>query len=114
MGGLANRPTEKDMAEKIKKKLGQRKIPTENWRFYIEAPGLWDFTDITESGRQRGIEVVLLSPNTTTPDWVEKGSIDRFIKIRGKLTEIMQAKAEINRFVEEDIPEDNQLAAAHK
>ena len=58
--------------------------------------------------------MVMLSPNTTTPGWVEKGSVDRFIKIRGKLTEIKQAKAEIDRFVEEEIPEDNQLVAAHK
>ena len=112
--GLARRPTEEDKAEKIKRKLEQRKIPAENWHFYIEAPELWDFNDKAKSGLQRGIEVVLLSPNTTTPGWVEKGSVDRFIKIRGKLTEIIQAKAEIDRFVEEEIPEDNQLAAAHK
>ena len=55
-----------------------------------------------------------MSPNTITPGWVEKGSVDRFIKIRGKLTEIIQAKAEIDRFVKEEIPEDNQLVAAHK
>ena len=58
--------------------------------------------------------MVMLSPNTTTPGWVEKGSVDRFIKIRGKLTEINQAKAEIDRFVKQEIPEDNQLVAAHK
>ena len=54
--------------------------------------------------------MVMLSPNTTTPSWVEKGSVDRFIKIRGKLT----AKGEIDRFVKAEIPEDNQLVAAHK
>ena len=55
-----------------------------------------------------------MSPNTTTPGWVEKGSVDRFIKIRGKLTEIIQAKAEIDRFVKEEIPEGNQLVAVQK
>ena len=64
MGGLARRPTEEDKAEKIKRKLEQRKIPAENWHFYIEAPESWDFNDIAPSGLQRGIEVVLLSPNT--------------------------------------------------
>ena len=91
--GLARRPTEEDKAEKIKRKLEQRKIPAENWHFYIEAPESWDFNDIAPSGLQRGIKVVLLSPNTTTPGWVVKSSVDRSIKIRGKLTEIIQAKA---------------------
>ena len=45
---------------------------------------------------------------------MEKGSISRFIKHRGKLTEVIQAKSEIERFVQEEIPEDNQLVAAHK
>ena len=56
----------------------------------------------------------MLSPNMTTPSWVRKDSVDRFIKIRGKLTEIKQAKEEIDRFVKEEVPEDNQLVAAHK
>ena len=106
---LARRPTEEDKAEKIK-----RKIPAENWQFYINAPESWDFNDIAPSGLQRGTEVVLLSPNKITPCWVEKGSVSRFIKIRGKLTEVIQAKVEIERFVKEEIPEDNQLVAAHK
>ena len=97
------------MAEKMKKKLEQRRIPKENWHFYTKAPESWNFNDTAPSGLQRGIEVVMLSPNTTTPGWVEKGSVDRFIKIRGKLTEINQAKAEIDRFVKEEVPEDNKL-----
>ena len=80
---LARRPTEEDKAEKIKRKLEQRKIPAENWQFYINAPESWDFNDIAPSGLQRGTEVVLLSPNTITLCWVEKGSVSRFIKIGG-------------------------------
>ena len=30
------------------------------------------------------------------------------------MTEVIQAKSEIERFVQEEIPEDNQLVAAHK
>ena len=55
-----------------------------------------------------------MSPNKITPCWVKKGSVSHFIKIRGKLTEVIQAKVEIERFVKEEIPEDNQLVAAHK
>ena len=58
--------------------------------------------------------MILLSRNTVTPCWVKKGSISRFIKLREKLTEVIQAKDEIKRFVEEEISEDNQLVAAHK
>ena len=57
---------------------------------------------------------LVMSPNTVTPSWVEKESVDRFVKIKMKLTAIAQATAEIDRFVEEDMPDDNELAAAHK
>ena len=55
-----------------------------------------------------------MSPSTVTPCWVEKESVDRFVKLKMKLTAIAQATAEIDRFVGEDMPDDNQLAAAHK
>ena len=86
MDGSVRRPTEADLVEKIKKKLEQRRIPKKNWFFYTKAPESWYFNDTAPSGLHRGIEVVMLFPNMTTPSWVEKGSVDRFIKIRGKLT----------------------------
>ena len=55
-----------------------------------------------------------MSFNTVTPCWVEKESVDRFVNLKMKLTAIAQATAEIDRFVGEDMPDDNQLAAAHK
>ena len=58
--------------------------------------------------------MILLSPNTITPCWVEKGLVSRFIRIMGKLTEVIKARVEIERFVKEEIPEDNQLVVAHK
>ena len=36
------------------------------------------------------------------------------MNLKMKLTAIIQATAEINRFVGEDMPDDNQLAAEHK
>ena len=62
--GPARRPTEEDKAEKIKRKLEQRKIPAENWHFYIEAPELWDFDDIAKSERYRGSIIVAKHDNT--------------------------------------------------
>ena len=55
-----------------------------------------------------------MSSNTVTPCWVEKESVDKFVKLKMKLTAIIQATAEINRFIGEDMPDDNQLAAEHK
>ena len=55
-----------------------------------------------------------MSSNTVTPCWVEKESVDKFVNLKMKLTAIIQATAEINRFVGEDMPDDNQLAAEHK
>ena len=72
MDGSVRRPTEADLAEKTKRRLEQRRIPRENWPFYTEAPESWNFNDIAPSGLQRGIEVIMLSPNTTTPSWVRK------------------------------------------
>ena len=112
--GPASGPTEEENTEKMKVQLRKRKIPEENCRYYIEAPEHWDFEDISQTGLQKGIEAILMSPNTVTPCWVEKESVDRFVKIKMKLTAIAQATAEIDRFVEEDMPDDNQLAAAHK
>ena len=112
--GLAKGHTEEEKKEKMKAQLRKRKIPEENWRYYLEAPEYWDFEDITEIGLQRGIEATLMSPNTVTPCWVEKESVDRFVNLKMKLTAIAQATAEIDRFVEEDMPDDNQLAAEHK
>ena len=62
----------------------------------------------------KGIGVILLSPNTITPYWVDRGSVSRFIQLRGELTKVIQAKEEIERFVQKEVPEDNQLAPAHK
>ena len=112
--GPARGHTEEEKKEKMKAQLRKRKIPEENWRYYLEAPEHWDFEDITEIGLQRGIEATLMSPNTVTPCWVEKESVDRFVNLKMKLTAIAQATAEIDRFVEEDMPDDNQLAAEHK
>ena len=58
--------------------------------------------------------MILLSPNTITPYWVDRGSVSHFIQLRGELTKVIQAKEEIERFVKNEVPEDNQLAAAHK
>ena len=66
--------------------------------------------DIDEQGLQRGVKAILMSPRTVTPYWVKKASMDKFVSLKMKLTQVIQAKAEIDRFVDEEMPEDNQLA----
>ena len=101
MGSLVRRPTEEDKKEEVKKKLEKRKKASDDWQYYIKSPDSWDFDDKNPSGLNKGTEVILLSPNTITPSWVEKGSVSRFIELSGKLTEVMQAKNEIDRFVQQ-------------
>ena len=45
MYGSVRRQTEADLAEKMKRRLEQRRIPEENWPFYTEAPESWNFND---------------------------------------------------------------------
>ena len=116
--GMNNIPsreqTENEKKERMKKQLSKRKIPENLWHFYLETLEKWDFEDTNKEGLQRGIEAILMSPNTVTPCWVEKQSMNRFVELKMKLTAVTQAIAEINRFVGEDMPDDNQLAADHK
>ena len=79
---LVRGPSEEDKIEEVKKKLEKRKIHIDDWQYYIKSPHSWDFSDVTPSGLNRGIEVVLLSPNTITLTWVERGSVSRFIELR--------------------------------
>ena len=55
-----------------------------------------------------------MSPRTVTPYWVENASMDKFVSLILKLTAVTQAIAEIDRFVDEEMPDDNQLASEHK
>ena len=106
--------TENEKKERMRKQLSKRKIPEDLWHYYLETPEHWDFEDTTKEGLQRGIEAILMSPNTVTPCWVEKESMNKFVNLKMKLTAVTQAIAEINRFIGEDMPDDNQLAAEHK
>ena len=55
-----------------------------------------------------------MSPRIVTPYWVKKASMDKFVSLKMKLTTVIQATAEIDIFVDEDMPEDNQLAGEYK
>ena len=85
--------------EEVKKRLEKRGIPEEDWLYYIESPHSWDYSEIAPSSLCKGVEVVLLSPTTCTPGWVKRGSLNRFIQLRGKLKKLMQAKSEMEKFL---------------
>ena len=112
--GTVRESTDEDMTKEIKRRLEKRGIPADDWQYYVESPHSWDYSKVASSGLSKGVEVVLLSPTTCTPSWVERGSMSRFIQLRGKLTELMLAKSEIENFIQSKAPDDNQLLAAYK
>ena len=89
-------------------------MPPELWVYYLKSPELWDFTDLNEDGLQRGINAILIAPHTVVPCWVKKESINKFIELKLKMTAVIQILAEVKRFAEEPMPEDDQLAAERK
>ena len=114
-GNIASREeSEKEKKEQMKQALVKRHIPRDLWEYYLEIPEHWDHEDIDEQGLQRGLKAILMSPKTVTPYWVKKASMDKFVSLKMKLTQVIQAKAEIDRFVDEEMPEDNQLACEYK
>ena len=50
-------------------------------------------------------------PYTVALCWVEKESVNKYVNLKMKMTAVTQVVAEIKRFADEEIPEDNQLAA---
>ena len=67
-----------------------------------------------EKGLHNGIKAILLAPRTATPYWVENASMDKFMNLKMKLTTVTQAIEEIDRFVDEEMPDYNQIASEHK
>ena len=92
--------TEEDKTEMVKRKLKKRTVPEDNWQYYVKSPHSWDFSDVNPSELYKGIEVVLLSPITIAPSWVEKRSVKYFIKLKGNLMELMRSKSEIEESVQ--------------
>ena len=63
---------------------------------------------------QKGISAILIAPHTVAPCWVEGDSVKIFVDLKMKMTQVTQVVAEIKRFADEEMPEDNQLAAEQK
>ena len=103
--------TEEDKKERKKQQLERRKVPPELWDYYLKSPELWNFADMNEDRLQKGINAILIA---VVPCWVEKESINKFVELKLKMTTMVQTLAEIKRFAEEPMPEDNQLAAERK
>ena len=106
--------TEEDKKERKRQQLERRKVPARLRDYYLESPEHWNFTDVNEDGLQKGISAILIAPHTVVPYWVERESVSKFIELKLKMTTVVQTLAEIKRFSEEPMPEDNQLAAERK
>ena len=113
-GAPSREETEEDRKERKKQQLVRRKVPTELWDYYLKGPEHWDLNDVNEDGLQKGVSAILIAPHTVAPSWVEKESVNKFVELKMKMTTVVQVVAEINRFADEAMPEDNQLAAERK
>ena len=111
-GNIASRrESVEEQKEQMRKVLVKRNIPRDLWEYYLEIPEQWDYEDVDEQGLHNGIKAILMSPRTVTPYWFENASMDKFVSLKMKLTAVTQAIAEIDRFVDEEMPDDNQLAS---
>ena len=50
VNGTERGSMESEKAEELKRKLRKRGIPEENWKYYLESPHSWDYTNVTSSG----------------------------------------------------------------
>ena len=100
--------------KQMKQVLVRRNVPRGLWDYYLDTPEDWSFEDVNEQGLHTGIQTIMLHPKTVTPHWVVSPAVDKFIKLKTKLTTVYQASAEIDRFVSEEWPEDNQLSYEYK
>ena len=67
-------PMKEQAAEVLMKKLKKRGVPEEDWSYYLKSSHTWDYNIKSESGLCKGIEVVLFTPTTSKPLWVDKSS----------------------------------------
>ena len=82
-------------------------IPEEDWKYYLTPPQTWDYSIMSKSGLCKGVEVVLVTPTSCIPSWVEGESVDQFRQIRSKLKAVLNVKREIERFKGKEEPDDN-------
>ena len=94
-------------AETLMNKLRKRGVPEEDWSYYLKSPHTWDYNIKSESGLCKGIEVVLFTPTTSKPLWVDKSSSDEFIQLKIRLQKVLDIKKVIKIFKEEEDPDDN-------
>ena len=73
-------------------------IPQDLWKYYIDAPKLWDETEVYD-----GIRSVLMmnSFQNIVPWWMQNASLDELVRLKLKFTSVVRAKEKIDRFANE-------------
>ena len=84
-------------------------IPRDLWKYYIDAPKLWDHNDYDETGVHNGIRSILMmnSFQNVVPWWMQNASLDGLVRLKLKFTSIIRAKEEIDRFANEVMHNNN-------
>ena len=75
--------------EDLKNKLKGRRIPEEDWIYYLSPPHTWNYSVMATSGLCKGVKVVLLTPTPCIPIWVDEKAISQFKQLRSKLKAVM-------------------------
>ena len=70
-------------------------IPQDLWKYYIDAPKLWDETEVYD-----GIRSILMmnSFQNVVPWWMQNASLDELVRLKLMFTSVVRAKEEIDRF----------------
>ena len=91
-GGPGQRNPASEKAEEMENILRDSTIPEEDWKYYLTPPQMWDYSIMSESGLCKGVEVVLVTPTSCIPSWIEGESCDQFRQIRSKLSCVERKK----------------------
>ena len=100
------RPTHRSSMREIMKKSN---IPQDLWKYYIDAPKLWDQNDYDETEVHNGIRSTLMmnSFQNIVPWWMQNASLDGLVRLKLKFTSVVRAKEEIDRFANEVMHNNN-------
>ena len=86
------RPSHRSTMRRIMKKSN---IPQNLWKYYIDAPELWDETEVYD-----GIRSILMmnSYQNIVPWWMLNATIDDLVRLKLKFTSIVREREEFARF----------------
>ena len=93
--------------------LEDRGVPSSTWEYYLEAPGDWDVEDMDTIGVHNGVKAILMSQRSVNPWWILESAVEKKVGIQKSFRRVIQALEEVDRFINESMPDDSQLNAEY-